>query len=76
MKRKDINPTPETISAMNEARSGKLGAFETIEELMADLNDVETCMPLTKEWLKRLDELVGDLDVDLDAPLPSDDDFN
>ena len=31
-------PNPETIAAMKEARSGKLTAFTTVDELMADLN--------------------------------------
>jgi len=31
-------PNPETIAAMQEAREGNLPRFNTIEELMADLN--------------------------------------
>lgn len=31
-------PNAETVAAMQEARSGKLPLFETVEELMADLN--------------------------------------
>jgi len=33
-----LNPNPETIAAMKEARGGKLPSFSSIEELMADLN--------------------------------------
>ena len=31
-------PNEETIAAMKEARLGKLPAFESVDELMADLN--------------------------------------
>ena len=31
-------PNAETIAAMKEARHGKLKSFDTIEDLMADLN--------------------------------------
>ena len=31
-------PNPETIAAMKEARNGKLTAFTTVDDLMADLN--------------------------------------
>lgn len=31
-------PNAETVAAMEEARSGKLRSFVTVEELMADLN--------------------------------------
>lgn len=31
-------PNAETVAAMQEARSGKLPSFATVEELMADLN--------------------------------------
>lgn len=31
-------PNAETIAAMEEARSGKLRSFATVEEMMADLN--------------------------------------
>ena len=31
-------PNAETIAAMEEARSGKLASFATVEELMTDLN--------------------------------------
>ena len=31
-------PNPETIAAMKEARNGKLTAFTTVDDLMAELN--------------------------------------
>ena len=31
-------PNPATISAMKEARAGKLAKFDSVDELMADLN--------------------------------------
>jgi DNA-damage-inducible protein J len=31
-------PNAETIAAMEEARHGKLPSFDTVEDLMADLN--------------------------------------
>ncbi len=33
-----LRPNAETIAAMEEARSGKLESFDSIEALMADLN--------------------------------------
>ena len=34
-----FRPNAETIAAMEEARAGKLKSFDSIEALMADLND-------------------------------------
>ena len=31
-------PNAETIAAMKEARAGKLAAFDSVEDLMADLD--------------------------------------
>ena len=33
-----LRPNAETIAAMEEARSGKMDSFATIEDLMADLH--------------------------------------
>ena len=74
--KRPTKPSPETIAAMKEARAGNLDAFETVAELMADLNDGASCVPLTEEWAKRLKDLVGDVDVDLESPLPPEEDIN
>ena len=34
-----LRPNAETIAAMEEARTGKLASFDSIEALMADLNE-------------------------------------
>ena len=34
-----LRPNAETIAAMEEARAGKLASFDSIEALMADLNE-------------------------------------
>ena len=34
-----LRPNAETIAAMQEARTGKLASFDSIEALMADLNE-------------------------------------
>ena len=34
-----LRPNAETIAAMEEAKSGKLESFDSIEALMADLNE-------------------------------------
>ena len=34
-----FRPNAETIAAMEEARAGKLASFDSIEALMADLNE-------------------------------------
>jgi len=33
-----VRPNPTTVAAMEEARSGKLPQFDSVEALMADLN--------------------------------------
>ncbi len=68
-----IKPSPKTIAAMQEARSGGLRRFETIAAFMADLNSNANIIPLDEVFFKRLDELTGDVEVDLNAPLHSDD---
>jgi hypothetical protein len=34
-------PNPETVAAMEEARASKLKSFDSVEALMADLNEPE-----------------------------------
>ncbi len=37
----DLRPNAETVAAMEEARRGDLPSFDTVSDLMADLNRAE-----------------------------------
>ena len=50
--------------------------IEAVKELMGDVDDGDNCIPLPKEIVTRISRLVGDVDVDLDAPLSQEDELS
>lgn len=71
------HPDKAKLDALRQAiEKGFAGDFKDfdIDKIKQQIHSNESRVPLTEEWRKRLEELVGDIDVDLNAPLTPDDD--